>query len=97
MGPSASEAARPGRARRRWVEGGSVAKCWRCGGGKTITVTTTGTHVLPCPTCGGLGESPRARGGERNEAAALQHPQVGPLATATPSAADPLRAGAKVA
>ncbi len=32
--------------------------CWRCGGGKTITVTTTGTHVLPCPTCGGSGQLP---------------------------------------
>jgi hypothetical protein len=38
-----------------------MAKCWRCGGGKTISVTTTGTHVLPCPTCGGSGESPLAR------------------------------------
>lgn len=30
-----------------------MAKCWRCGGGKTISVTTTGMHALPCPTCGG--------------------------------------------
>jgi len=35
-----------------------MIRCWRCGGGKTITVTTTGTHVLPCPTCGGSGELP---------------------------------------
>jgi hypothetical protein len=33
-----------------------MARCWRCGGGKTISVTTTGTHVLPCPTCNGSGE-----------------------------------------
>jgi hypothetical protein len=32
--------------------------CWRCGGGKTIAVTTTGTHVLTCPTCGGSGQLP---------------------------------------
>jgi len=35
-----------------------MAKCWRCGRGKTITMTTTGTHMLPCPTCGGLGIRP---------------------------------------
>ncbi len=34
-----------------------MARCWRCGGGKTISVTTTGTHVLPCPTCDGTGET----------------------------------------
>ena len=33
-----------------------MKKCWRCGGNKTIMITTTGTHVLPCPTCGGSGE-----------------------------------------
>jgi hypothetical protein len=33
-----------------------MKQCWRCGGSKTITLTTTGTHVLPCPTCGGSGE-----------------------------------------
>ncbi len=58
-----------------------MAKCWRCGGGKTITMTTTGTHVLPCPSCGGSGESPLAREDERNKVADLQHPKVESLAT----------------
>jgi hypothetical protein len=44
------------------VEVRSMAKCWRCGGGKTISVTTTGTHVQPCPTCGGSGELPAPKG-----------------------------------
>jgi hypothetical protein len=33
-----------------------MKKCWRCGGGKTITMTTTATHALSCPTCSGSGE-----------------------------------------
>jgi hypothetical protein len=58
-----------------------MAKCWRCAGGKTISVTTTGTHSLPCPTCGGSGESPLAREDERNKVAFFQHPEWEPLAT----------------
>jgi hypothetical protein len=50
-----------------------MAKCWRCGGGKTITLTTTGTHVLPCPACGGSGESPPAPAEERDTVADLPH------------------------
>jgi hypothetical protein len=52
-----------------------MPKCWRCGGGKTITVTTTGSHVLPCPTCGGSGEAP-APEENRNRAAVLPSPEV---------------------
>jgi hypothetical protein len=59
-----------------------MAKCWRCGGGKTITLTTTGTHVLPCPTCGGSGEWPSAPRAESKNGADLQHPEVETLATA---------------
>ena len=59
-----------------------MAKCWQCGGGKTITMTTTGTHVLPCPTCGGSGETPSAPEDERKKVAGLQHPEVETLATA---------------
>lgn len=70
-----------------------MAKCWRCGGGKTITMTTTGTHVLPCPTCGGSGESVLAREDGKNQ----KHPQVESLATSKPSATELLRTGSKVA
>ena len=42
-----------------------MTKCWRCGGGKTITMTTTGTHALPCPTCGGSGELSVAQENDR--------------------------------
>ena len=59
-----------------------MAKCWRCGGGKTITMTTTGTRVLPCPTCGGTGETPFAPGDESKTVAGLPHPEVETLATA---------------
>jgi hypothetical protein len=58
------------------MEGRSMTKCWRCGGGKTITMTTTGTHVLPCPTCGGSGEFPFAPEEERKKVAVWQHPEV---------------------
>jgi hypothetical protein len=68
-----------------------MAKCWRCGGGKTITMTTTGTHVLPCPTCGGSGELASAQGDE-NKAVVLQS-----VATAKAPADDRARAGSKVA
>jgi len=61
-----------------------MAKCWRCGGGKTITVTTTGTHALPCPTCDGTGES-------------LLVPELERLVTPKPPATDLLLAGSKVA
>ena len=73
-----------------------MAKCWRCGGGKTITMTTTGTHMLPCPTCGGSGDSPPAPKDERNEVADLQPPEVETLATAKLSADGLSRAGSKV-
>lgn len=71
-----------------------MAKCWRCGGGKTISMVTTGTHVLTCPTCGGSGESSLAREDARSKVAVLQHPELKSLA---PSAADPLPIGPKVA
>ena len=64
-----------------------MAKCWRCGGGKTISVTTTGIHVLPCPTCGGSGESPLARGFDQNKVDS-QHPELELMAIAKPPAAD---------
>jgi hypothetical protein len=57
-----------------------MAKCWRCGGAKTITMTTTGTHMLPCPTCGG--ESPSTPRAERKNGADLPHPEVETLAMA---------------
>jgi hypothetical protein len=63
-----------------------MAKCWRCGGGKTVTMTTTGTHVLPCPTCGGSGESPSATEGEKKKVADRQHPELEMLVTAKPPA-----------
>jgi hypothetical protein len=72
-----------------------MAKCWRCGGGKTITVTTTGTHVLPCPTCAGSGESVLTKENEKNKVH-WQHSEIESLAT-KPSAADPSRSGSKVA
>jgi hypothetical protein len=73
-----------------------MTKCWRCGGGKTITMTTTGTHVLPCPTCGGSGELPSTQD-ERKQGSALQHAEVETLATAKPPGDDPSRTGSKVA
>jgi hypothetical protein len=60
-----------------------MVKCWRCGGGKTVTMTTTGTHVLPCPTCGGSGESPSATEGEKKMVADRQ---LEKLVTAKPPA-----------
>lgn len=74
-----------------------MAKCWRCGGGKTITMTTTGTHVLSCPACGGSGESPLAQEDGRNKVGDLRHPDVESLATAKPSAADLVGAGSRMA
>jgi hypothetical protein len=74
-----------------------MAKCWRCGGGKTISHTTTGTHVLPCPTCGGAGELSQAQEDERNKVAVFHRPELEPLATAWSSAADLSRTGSKVA
>lgn len=52
-----------------------MAQCWRCGGGKTISVTTTGTHVLPCPTCAGW-EPPRIRGTERSGTGDVWHAEA---------------------
>jgi hypothetical protein len=74
-----------------------MAKCWRCGGGKTITMTTTGTHVLPCPTCGGSGELPSAQQDEGKKVSVLQHAEVETLATAKPPADNPPRTGSRVA
>jgi hypothetical protein len=74
-----------------------MVKCWRCGGGKTITMTTTGTHVLPCPTCGGSGELPSAPEGEKKKVADLLHPEVEELVTAKPPAEDLSRTDSKVA
>ncbi len=74
-----------------------MSKCWRCGGGKTISVTTTGTHVLPCPACGGSGESPLAREGEGHKIASFEHPEPEPLATAKSSAANLSKASSTVA
>jgi hypothetical protein len=59
-----------------------MAKCWRCGGGKTITMTTTGTHVLPCPTCGGTGETPLTPEDQSKPVAGVPHPELEALATA---------------
>lgn len=73
-----------------------MPKCWRCGGGKTITLTTTGTHVLPCPTCGGSGESPMTPQDARHALAELQHP-VGPLATPKTFANELSGTGSRVA
>lgn len=73
-----------------------MAKCWRCGGGKTISLTTTGTHALPCPTCGASGELSQAQEDERKEVAVVQRPKLEPFTTAKAPAADP-RIGAKVA
>ena len=59
-----------------------MAKCWRCGGGKTITMTTTGTHVLPFVQLVGSGESPSTPRAESKNGTALQHPEVETLVTA---------------
>ena len=67
-----------------------MAKCWRCGGGKTITMTTTGTNVLPCPTCGGSGELPSAPEDDRKKIGVLQNSEVQALATRQPYADDAL-------
>jgi hypothetical protein len=74
-----------------------MAKCWRCGGGKTITMTTTATHVLPCPTCGGSGELPSAQQDEGKKVSVLQPAEVETLATAKSPADNPPRTGSKVA
>jgi hypothetical protein len=55
-----------------------MAKCWRCGGGKTISMTTTGIHVLPCPTCGGSGESSLAQEKDRVMVSYFQPPELEP-------------------
>src|SRR5581483_7484600 len=55
-----------------------MAKCSRCGGGKTITVTTTGGHTLPCPRCGASGES-NSRREDRNPAFILTSSSPFPL------------------
>jgi hypothetical protein len=74
-----------------------MAKCWRCGGGKTVTHTTTGTHVLPCPTCAGSGELSQAQEDIRSKIEYFQRPELEPLATAKPLVADLTRTGSKVA
>jgi hypothetical protein len=74
-----------------------MGKCWRCGGGKTITMTTTGSHVLSCPSCGGSGESPPTREDDRTKVADWQRPEMSPLAPGKPLAADLSRTGSRVA
>ena len=74
-----------------------MAKCGRCGGGKTISMTTTGTHVLPCPTCGGSGELSQAQEDERNKVAVFHRPELEPLSTAKLLSADLSTPGSKVA
>ena len=75
-----------------------MAKCWRCGGGKTITHTTTGTHVLPCPTCAGSGELSQAQEDGRNKVAYFQRPELELFSTiAKPLVADLSRTVSSVA
>ena len=74
-----------------------MAKCWRCGGGKTVTHTTTGTHVVPCPTCAGSGELTQEQEDGRNEVVYFQRPALEPLSTTKPLVADLPRTGSKVA
>ncbi len=38
-------------------------------------MTTTGTHVLPCPTCGGFGESP-SEPEDNSNVVVLQHSEL---------------------
>ena len=64
-----------------FLEVRSMTKCWRCGGGKTISMTTTGIHVLPCPTCGGSGESSQAQEDARHKIVVLERPALEPLST----------------
>jgi hypothetical protein len=71
----------------------SMATCWRCGGGKTITVTTTGTHVFPCPTCGATGHLPLE---EEKRAAVSQPPEAKKLTATKPPVDSSARAGSKV-
>jgi len=66
-----------------------MTKCWRCGGGKTITMTTTGTHALPCPTCGGCGELSVAQEEDRKMVEPVQRPSLEPF-PAKPAASLPL-------
>jgi Zn finger protein HypA/HybF involved in hydrogenase expression len=56
-----------------------MTKCWRCGGGKTISMTTTGTHALPCPTCAGTGELSVAQEDDRKIAEVVPHPALEPF------------------
>jgi hypothetical protein len=60
-----------------------MSKCWRCGGGKTVTHTTTGTHVLPCPTCAGTGVLSQAQEDGRDKVLYCQRPKLEPLSTTT--------------
>ena len=74
-----------------------MTKCWRCGGGKTISLTTTGTQSLPCPTCGGSGELSQAQEDERHKVVFFQRPALEPLSTAKLPRVNPSRTGSKVA
>jgi hypothetical protein len=56
-----------------------MTKCWRCGGGKTITMTTTGSHALPCPTCGGSGELSVVQEDDRKMVEDVPHPALEPF------------------
>ena len=67
------------------------------GGAKTVTHTTTGTHVLPCPTCAGSGELSQAQEDERNKVVYYQPPELEPLSTAKPLVVDLSRPGSSLA
>jgi hypothetical protein len=56
-----------------------MSKCWRCGGGKTITTTTTGSHALPCPACSGSGELSAAQENDRKIVEPVLHPALEPF------------------
>lgn len=74
-----------------------MAKCWRCGGGKTISMTTTGIHVLPCPACAGSGDLSQAQEDARSVVAVFHRPKLEPYPTPMPPAADAVRIRSKVA
>jgi hypothetical protein len=73
-----------------------MAKCWRFGGGKTITLTTTGNPRASLSDLRRLRELPSAQD-ERKKGSVLQHAEVETLATAKPPADDASRTGSKMA
>jgi len=76
-----------------------MTKCWRCGGGKTISTTTTGTHALPCPTCAGSGESTAAQEEARNKVVTIHYGSLEAYdptkSRAVDAARDPFTTGSK--